>query len=309
MLRVNRLRSIIFLLLLASSLSLPLSEARGARRKLCRASATRLLLSRKANLLRPRTTRKEVGWGPGEQMTFSARVGGIEAGRAALSLGKAQPGGREIMVRGRSESLLRSLFSFSEELWTRIDLAHLRPLRSVLKAKRGDRLTETTTDHRHGGISEQRITRRERGKVRQGRRHRLLPTGHLDPFSALLVLRSLPWADRRPVSLHVVSGRKSYGLRVSLAGRGRVRTPGRIADAIQLRGVLSPVTDRGKRRPGKGKRFTLWLSDDRARIPLKAQLESPWGPLALELQTYRASRRPLEVGLPLSLARGAARAP
>ncbi|MBW2731095.1 MAG: DUF3108 domain-containing protein [Deltaproteobacteria bacterium] len=247
----------------------------------------------------PALQRKTVGWGPGEQMTFSIGLGGIEAGRASLSIGKSRRAGREISVRGRGESNLPSLFALSEELLTHVDLAHMRPLRSFLTTQRGERITETRTRHRHRGLSEQRITRRMGQKVSLKQRRRRLPQGHLDLFSALLLLRSTSWDQGRRVELHVVSGRKSYRVHVAVKGHERVRTQGRMANCLRLQGVIRQISDEGRPLRHKPKTFTLWLSDDVARIPLRADLQSPWGQIKLQLESYRPCERALTVGLAL----------
>ncbi|PID38053.1 MAG: hypothetical protein CSB49_07540 [Proteobacteria bacterium] len=242
---------------------------------------------------------RTVGWGAGEQMTFEARLGPLLVGRAALAIGRPKgTSGRQIIaVRGRSEPIpsVAAFYKLSEELVTTVDLGGVLPLRSRLTATKGSRVTRTTTQH---GTTRRPLTQQwvKRGKLKPYLRRRRVPRDHHDPLTALLALRSIPLIPGQHVKLTLVTGRKSFRV------EGKVLAPrdqdfkGRGVSCLGLSGVVYQVTDSGRVWRGKRRRrFMIWVSNDRRRIPITAELQTKFGTIDVNLTSYRRARRPLRV--------------
>lgn len=271
------------------------------------ARARRQGLTRRQDVApRPQRARR-VGWGAGEQLTFAARLAGIEAGRVAVSIGapRGPQGQQTIRIRGRSEPIptFSGFYKLQEDLVTTVDLRGVMPLQSRLVTRRGARVTTTTTEH---GTT--RKTRTRQWVVRSGAkarrpllRHRGVGRIHYDPLTALLALRSAKLSLGQRFALLLVTGRKTYRISGRVVAKDRRRFAKRSHPCLRIEGSVQRVDDRGRALRGHpGQRLTVWLGSDAGRLPLAAELDMPLGTLQVALTSYRPTRQPLLVR-PLAL--------
>lgn len=237
---------------------------------------------------------KGVGWGSGESMTFSVRLTGVDGGRAALSVGKPRwkKGRQTIVLRGLGETVpFISAFSrMQEDLVTRIDLGGLFPLHTRSDRLKGDKRRNLETDY--GRITRQTIQK----SGRTFRRNRRISRPVFDPISALFLLRSLSLEPGSKISLTVLSSTALYRADLKIAGRERILGHLGAKDAIRINGVAHRILDDGRPRSGKKpRRFSIWLSADDARIPLKLKGETDLGLVEAKLTSHHPPRRPLQI--------------
>ena len=109
-----------------------------------------------------------------------------------------------------------------------------------------------------------------------------------DVHSALGLLRVWAGTPGKRGSLHVVFGSRLHRVDVQVAERERITVGGSTFDAIRIDGtdrVLRKDLTVGK----KVRNLALWVSDEPARLPLKAQIEARKGIVEAELTSYSQS--------------------
>ncbi len=119
------------------------------------------------------------------------------------------------------------------------------------------------------------------------RKSRPLPPGELtyDGHAALGALRSWAGAPGAHGVMHVVLGRVLWRLELQVGQPGEVSVGGETQEAICIEGTARRISR--KLEPSKrARRWSLWISDDERRLPLKARLEHRKAMIDLELQDY-----------------------
>ena len=109
-----------------------------------------------------------------------------------------------------------------------------------------------------------------------------LPAGARDALTALWYLRSLPVGPGLSVVVPVSDGGRSLTLTVTGGTRETVSTPGGPVESFRVEPHLTARVER--RQPI---RATIWLSADRRRVPLVADIDAGFGHVRLMLVDYR----------------------
>ena len=240
---------------------------------------------------------RSVGWGEQESMTYSVKLAGVEAARAAISVGSptSSKGRRLLTLRGLAETVtfISTFVKMREEVITQVDLAGLLPLHSTADRQTGKRGKDRWMRTRFGDPIHQLIRR----KGRDLNRHRRIQAPLFDPISGLFAARSMPLTRARRLRLLILNGNSLYEVTVKVGGRERIYTRLGPRDAIRLDGVGRRVHDDGHRPiPGKqARRLSLWLSDDQARVPLKLRGDTDLGSIEASITSYQPPRSRLQV--------------
>jgi hypothetical protein len=119
------------------------------------------------------------------------------------------------------------------------------------------------------------------------RKTRPLPPGEhaYDGHAALGALRSWATVPGTHGVIHVVLGRLLWRIDLEVGQPGEVSVGGETHDAILIQGTARRVSP--KLEPSKRARhWSVWISDDDRRLPLKARVEHRKGMVDLELQDY-----------------------
>lgn len=247
-----------------------------------------------------------VGLSPGETMAFEVRLAGVVAGEAQLAVGTIgdYEGHRAVVVKSRAATagaaaLLKHVV---DQATTTIDMDTGRPLALETLVEQGNSKTTATakfTD-RFADITYQRSEEREPHKLRldfgigavQG------VTVH-DAHSAMAQLRGWRAAPGTTRTVFVVGGRRLWRIDVTYAGqeaigstignRRAVRFTGR---SYRARRDFTPETAQPSRT------FTVWLSDDADRVPLKVTAKTELGDIVMDLTEYNRSGETGETGEP-----------
>ena len=254
---------------------------------------------RPARRTRKRTRqRRRVGWGAGEQMTYSVMVAGVEAGRAALSVGRprTRKGVRTLSIRGFGETnpFISTFLRVKEELITLVNLAGLLPLRASSNRESSNKQRKLATSFG----SKQVLQKIERpGRTYQ--RRRIIAGPRFDPISTLYALRSVRLSRGARLRLRMLSGATLYRLELRVLGEERIYTTLGPRDALRVGGVALRITDHGEVIKGKAPRkVSLWLSADRRRIPLRLVGDTKLGVVQADISSYRPPRSGLTVEKP-----------
>jgi len=242
-------------------------------------------------VVRPRVPEAATDLRPGESLTYRIRLGGMESGRAALAVGK--PGkdrrGRTVALRGAVEPLpaLRGLLPYRAEMVSYVDQRAGLPRRTVTTRSIREKEKRLEATYRPNGID----VRQDGGRPAKLKRRR----GHRthDALSALWSLRSRARKPGERIHFAVQDGKKTHRVRLVAGKVEALDTPFGEIEAQRFEGNWRAPR---KRKP---RSFTLWLSADDARVPVRLEGKTRLGVTRFDLVDYtnpdkkpRRARRP-----------------
>jgi hypothetical protein len=252
-----------------------------------------------APAVRPAAAPVEIGLNPGETMAFEVRLAGIVAGEAEVAVGAlgAFEGHRAVVVKSRAATAgaIAVVRHVVDESTTVIDMDSGRPLALDSVVEQGDaritataRFTDTAADITYTRPNE---TAPHRMRIDFSKGIAATPgaTAH-DPLSAMAQLRGWRAAPGSRRTVFVVGGRRLWRVDVACAGQdtigsaiGNRRAIRFTGEAYRARRDFAPETPRPSRT------FTVWLSDDADRVPLKVVAKTELGDVVMTLTEYSRS--------------------
>ena len=164
----------------------------------------------------------------------------------------------------------------------RTELTGLAALRSDVHIQDGDLLRHYQTEHRPGSFDYEY----DNGGEARRTGHGAVPEAAFphDLQSALLLLRG--WRPRLGETgfFYVVLGRRLWRTEVTYAGPQMLRTSGTPRLTHRLDGVSVRLWQPSQIEP---RRFSLWLSEDAGRVPLRMVADASFGEVTLTLTGRR----------------------
>lgn len=253
---------------------------------------------------RPASAPVEVGLNPGEAMAFEVRLAGLVAGEAQLAVGAlgTYEGHRAVVVKSRAATagaaaMIRHIV---DEATTVIDLDTGRPLALDTVVEQGDNRTTASakfTDN-VADITYVRSDEHEPHHLRVSFGRGAAAGAGLqihDAHSAMAQLRGWRAAPGTRRTVFVVGGRRLWRIDVTYAGQdtigsaiGNRRAIRYTGESYRARPDFSPETPRPTRT------FTVWLSDDADRVPLKVAAKTELGDVVMSLTEYSRNGAPAE---------------
>jgi len=229
------------------------------------------------------------GLHPGEAMTFEVSLAGVLAGEAAIAVG--EPGevdGRKAIVvtsRVASAGAFRWVKLVEDTLTTTIDMDTGLPISHTADTQFGPKLyhADNTFDGAqvdlawHKGDSDLRHTHYDFRDV----------VAH-DAHTAMASMRTWDGTDGEVRRLYLVGGRRIWKTDVTWAGRETIATTMGNQATIRFEGVSTRVTPRLKPQNDKKppRTFTVWLTDDGDRAPVRVVAHTELGDVLIELTSY-----------------------
>ena len=231
----------------------------------------------------------ELGLDPGETMSFEVHLAGVLAGEAQLAVGNiGEVGGhRAVVVKSRAATAgAAALFkAITDETTTVIDADTGRPLQldstAVVDGK-------TTTAHAEFSATGATVT-----FTRDGDAHthafRVGFAGKVayDTHSAMAQLRGWHAAPGATRTVYVVGGRRLWRVDMTLVGSesigsamGNRRVVHMEGSAFRAKPNLTLESETATRT------FSVWLTDDADRVPLKLVAKTELGDVAMDLTEY-----------------------
>jgi hypothetical protein len=224
-----------------------------------------------------------------ETTRYTVAYGPLTIGEIRLQVAGAGPGAATVAAGGRGEGGLLGLGRIQNVVATQFDLARLDSRRWV-DGRTGDR---ALNDHVDQAAPGQVAFARERldpaGPVL--RSAAMLPGPLLDPLGFLLRLRVAP-PGATPQILYVLDGQALWRVTVTNAGRAPFPEPGLRVPTLRLDAQAEPIRYDGSVSTDPERRhrsFSLWLSDDGPRVPLR--VEMPLGLSTVVVSLAEISRR------------------
>ncbi|MGE3459557.1 MAG: DUF3108 domain-containing protein [Kofleriaceae bacterium] len=237
----------------------------------------------------PAETGPTLGLHPGETMAFEVKLAGILAGEAQLAVGQiGDVGGRKAVVvksRAATAGAAAMIKHIVDEATSVIDVATGRPMRLDSLVETGDRKIIASATFTRDAVH----VLYQRSDDKAPRKLKLKPGNDVihDAHTAMADLRG--WranvgAQRR---VFIIGGRRvwrvdlTYGgittIGSALGNRRAVRYDGRAFRAKHNLKVEST-------KPGRT--FSVWLSDDADRVPLKMVATTELGEVVMDLTDY-----------------------
>jgi len=231
----------------------------------------------------------DVGINPGETMAFEIRLAGILAGEAQLAVGALgdYEGHRAVVVRSRAATagaaaLIKHIV---DEATTVIDLDTGRPLALDTLVEQGD--TRTTATAKFTGSTADITYVRSDEKAPHNLKINFGSVTVHDAHSAMAQLRGWRAAPGTTRSVFVVGGRRLWRVDVTYAGQDTIGSALGNRKAVRFTGMsfranraLAAETDKPSRT------FSVWLSDDADRVPLKVTASTELGDIVIDLTEY-----------------------
>ncbi len=234
--------------------------------------------------------RSELGLHPGESMSFEVKLGGLPVGEAALAVGElGELDGRPAITVGSKISTTgaaRLIRPVDDESTTVIDAETGTPLKLSSHVLMGGRETFTDAVFTKGAA---RVEVR-RAKDRPGRAF-TFTFGELsahDAHSAMADVRGWRPAAKAQRTVWLIGGRRMWRVDLIFAGEDSVGTAAGNRDALRLDGVayrINPNRTLDETRPPR--RFSVWLSSDADRVPLKVTATTELGDIEITLSEYQ----------------------
>jgi hypothetical protein len=235
------------------------------------------------------TTTNEIGLNPGETMAFEVRLGGVLAGEAAMAVGELGEfeGKRAVVVKSRAHTAGAAALikRISDEATTVIDVESGRPLKLDTIVEMGQR--KTVAEARFTGtIANVRYTRSGDPKPHNYKINFGKQTVH-DTHSAMAQIRGWRPEPGTTRSVFVVGGRRLWRVDVKFVGIETVGTAVGNRRAIKFEGASFRAKPNFTIETNKPMRtFSVWLSDDADRVPLRVLASTELGDVTVDLTEY-----------------------
>lgn len=242
------------------------------------------LLAPPAPLPGPLSMREEARYSVGYGV-----IGNIGELRLTIEGEHAEGDRRLVRLGGQGRGSVLGLGRSEKSVVGEFDPATLASRRWSMARAGGDALTDVVEQPRPGSLS--MVRQRPRAPPAPLQATFSLPA--LDPVGLIMRLRVAPPTADHPVQVLMLDGQALY--RVTLIGAGRQALASGAAGppvvALRVDGRADPIFYDGRDAPDRPRRtFSVWLSDDDARIPLRLTMPIGIGDVVVEL--VEATRTP-----------------
>lgn len=231
----------------------------------------------------------ELGLYPGETMAFEVRLAGVEAGQAQLAVGQIDEieGRRALVVRSRAATVGAAALvkQISDEATTVIDVLSGRPM--SLESQLENNGKRTTASTKFAGNIATLTVQRSTDKQPRTTKINFGSTAVYDAHTAMAQLRgwrAQPGATR---TVYVIGGRRLWRVDVTYVGEQTIGSAFGNRRAIVFEGKSYRARPNATLESAKpGRTFSVWLSDDADRVPLKVEARTELGQIVMELTEY-----------------------
>jgi hypothetical protein len=234
------------------------------------------------------STTPDVGLHAGETMAFEVRLGGVLAGVAQLAVGEAgqSDGHRAVVVKSRAATAgaIAVVKNIVDEATTVIDLDTGRPLQLDTHVEDNG---EATDAHATFTATFAAVTYTRGQEPPRSFRVPFGANAVHDTHSAMAQLRSWHATHGAAKTVLVVSGRRLWRVELHYAGEETVGSALGNRRAIRLTGSAfraGPTFGTDTAKPTRT--FSVWLSDDADRVPLKMSAATEFGDVEMTLTEY-----------------------
>jgi hypothetical protein len=230
----------------------------------------------------------------GETLTYEGKISKIIRGIAVadlkLTLAKAE-NGEDYMVKAEAKSkgtLLKLFrFSFFQQMQSSIDSDNFRALRTVKHDVQKERVrnSEALFDYRERQVTYVETDPKEPMKPPRRIASEIGDASH-DLISGIYSLRMMPLAVGKSFRMSVSDSGLVYDVPVKVTAREQQRT---IFGRLWCFRVEPEVFGRNRLIDRDGS-MIIWITDDARRLPVRSQVNSPYGKIEIKLKTAKNLR-------------------
>ena len=204
----------------------------------------------------------------------------LSAGTATMSVLERRPGsaGRNayyMVAEGKPSAMLGKLYSLYYKAESMLDTRTLLPSVATIYSDEGGRKRyKTTTFKGNGSIQYEIKTSTTATSTIKA------PLTAQDPLGAIYILRALPLKAgmTKPIGIPIIDSGKAYTMQVTVGAVESVKSGLGTQPALKL---TMRITDAAGKPEGSG--FSLWLSEDGRKLPLKISMGLAVGSVHLTL--------------------------
>jgi hypothetical protein len=230
----------------------------------------------------------ELGYHPGETMTYEVQLAGVLVGEAQLAVGEigAVDGKPALVVKSRAATagaaaLIKKMV---DESTTVIDVATGRPMQVDTLVINGDK--QTTANAKFTGQTAE-VTYQFSGKPPQTLKLDFKTEVVLDMHTAMAALRGWRAVPGATKSVFIIGGRRLWRIDLRYVGEDTVGSKVGNRRAIILDGTsFRARRDLKVESKTAARTFRVWLSDDADRVPLKCSAKTELGDIVMDLLEY-----------------------
>lgn len=234
-------------------------------------------------------TQNTLGLHPGETMAFEVRLAGVLAGEAQLAVGAVgEVGGRKaIVVRSRAATAGAAAMvkKISDEATSVIDVETGRPI--SLDAMIDNNGKRTTASATFTGSIANVTYQRPADKQPKTMKIDFGKTTVHDAHTAMAQIRGWKAAKGDTRTVFVIGGRRLWRIDMTYSGEETIGSALGNRRVIIFEGKSYRAKPNMKIESDKPQRtFTVWLSDDADRVPIKVSATTELGDIVMELTEY-----------------------
>ncbi len=234
---------------------------------------------------------------PGETITWSVSLAGVEGGRARLAIGAAGDvdGRRLVVLRAEAESagLLAMVRRARDAVSSWVDVETGLPTRTESETFGLEKNVKVhaarSTDE---PICEFRVWNRAKPTVDGEAKTLRLPMMEThDPLSAILVLRAWEATPGARAVMYSLGGVRVWRTELVVEGREVMKTELGKRATIRIQGtarrLVSGSLEEDKKRPPRT--FTVWMTDDDERLPVQITAHTEYGDVVAKATSYEVA--------------------
>lgn len=220
----------------------------------------------------------DLGFLVGEQLTYGLKWGFISVGRCVVSTGWLEEGGRKLLrieARTRTNKALSSLYPVDDVVESVVDPVTFLPVRFVRNLKEGRKRyhDETTFDYAS-------LKADWHSFIKDKQRTFDLEPDTRDLLTFMYYMRRFPVTEKSKSQYRVMADDKLYDLTVEAFSKESVELE-RYGKITSLK--LEPTAAFEGLFVRKGRMF-LWVSTDQRRVLTKAEVETPFANVHIQLE-------------------------
>jgi hypothetical protein len=232
---------------------------------------------------------------PGEHMRYRVSIHGLELAEFTVTVGdRTTLDGQDVIVvqaTARTTKVAAWLRPESDTYtsWIRIDDGRPVLYRSEEPESRDSKIVEVVDTRFGSGVNQVQVVREDQGTFPE--EQVLQNEGH-DMLSFLMFLRAWEGELGAQVSSDVTRGRYAWRNRTAVTKYDNLDTVlGNVAvvrydgEGVRLNrdGAIDPTSDK--------RRFSIWVSDDADRVPIRLVGHTDYGDVIMDLVTYDPGKR------------------
>lgn len=232
---------------------------------------------------------------PGETLTWDVTFAGVPGGRARLAVGAigSEEGRRLVVIRAEAESagVVSILGQTQDTLSSWIDVDTGLPTRTeAISAGSGKRLVVHAARVAGQTTAEVRVWSAKSGDEGTTKIAKLPNTRTHDPLSAILALRGWDAQPGGRATVYSLGAMRVWKSVFLVEGREEVDGPLGHRRVIRIRATATRMTPALAEDTSKPPRtFTVWLTDDKERIPVRFSAHTELGDVVAKITSYTAS--------------------